>query len=204
VIIGVDFDNTLVSYDHLLYTVALERGLITPEVERNKKAIRDRVRRTAEGDVAWQKLQTVAYGVRIGEAQLIEGVAAFFEQCRRTQTPVYIISHKTEFAGYAETPTNLRAAAMGWMETHGFFDAADLGLDRANVFFGATRAEKIERVRTAGCTHFIDDLEETFLEPAFPAHVQKILFAPDDRPALPGVTVARTWQAVHEQLFAGA
>ena len=44
-----------------------------------------------------------------------------------------------------------------------------------------------ERIRALGCTHFIDDLEEVFLEPSFPSDVHKILFV--------------SWSAVHDDLF---
>lgn len=201
-VIGVDFDNTLVSYDEVMHRVAVERGLIPSDARKGKRDIRERVRQSAEGERGWQRLQSIVYGEEIGEARLIEGVQVFFEHCRRSGIPVRIISHKTEFAAWHETGTNLRSAALRWMEAQHFFSDQGLGLSPADVVFESTRAEKIERIRQLGCTHFIDDLEETFLEPTFPPHVEKILFAPAGARALPpGVRRVSNWQEMDAYFF---
>jgi hypothetical protein len=199
-VIGVDFDNTLVIYDELFQAIALERGLISDGQGWNKREIRDFARRLPEGEILWQKLQAVAYGPRIGEARLAEGALEFLALCRRAETEVYVISHKTERAGYDETGTNLRQAALQWMTKQHLLGTA--GLDREAVHFAATRQEKIDFIRTLGCTHFIDDLEETFLEPRFPGDVEKILYAPRPPAHAPrGVKVARSWIEIGEYLF---
>ena len=51
------------------------------------------------------------------------------------------------------------------MEQQGFFDPKGLNLKRENVYFESTREEKVARIGFLKCTHFIDDLEETFDEP---------------------------------------
>jgi len=53
-----------------------------------------------------------------------------------------------------------------------------LGVQQDDVFFESTRAEKIGRIRTLGCTHFIDDLTEVFAEESFPKEIRKFLFVP--------------------------
>lgn len=201
-VIGVDFDNTLASYDDLLFRLARERGLIPPEAAKTKKAIRDRVRLLPDGEIEWQRLQGAAYGPRMGEARLIEGVEEFFRRCRESGVALRIVSHKTEFAGYDETRTNLRDAATRWMAQQRFFDADGFGLAPGDVFFESTRQGKIERIIRLGCAHFVDDLEETFLEPAFPAGVGKILFAADGRqPELPDVRVFTNWRDISRFFF---
>jgi len=187
-VIGVDFDNTLVGYDELFERLAAERGLSTVA---GKKAIRDQIRQLPDGDIEWQKLQGIAYGPRLSEAKLIDGVSRFFAVCRKHGIPVHIISHKTEFAGYDNTRTNLRQAALAWMKAH----------DLPEAHFGSTRAEKLALIRKLGCTVFIDDLEETFLEPDFPASVEKILFTPHDHAPVPGVHICRSWQEIFDRVF---
>jgi hypothetical protein len=201
-IIGVDFDNTLVSYDKLIYAIALERGLIRADTRKNKKVIRDAIRQLPGGEIEWQRLQAILYGPRMGEATLARGVKAFFERAVRHQARVYIISHKTEYAAYDETRTNLRAAAMDWMKKHDFFKADGLGLSPQDVFFASTRQEKIARIRQLGCTHFIDDLEETFLEDSFPAGVARILYTPlaTDSPSS-GVRSFSAWKDISRYVF---
>lgn len=201
-IIGVDLDNTLVNYDGLMYAVARQRGLIPTDVRKNKKTIRDIIRQLPDGEVEWQRLQAIMYGPRIKEATLADGIKTFFRLCKKHKATVYIISHKTEYADYDETKTNLRAAAVTWMKTHGFFKADGLGLSPQNVHFAATRQEKIERIKQVRCTHFIDDLEETFLEKSFPTNVEKILYAPNTSSSpLSGVRVFNTWKDISNFVF---
>src|SRR5215471_11862452 len=175
---GIDFDNTIVTYDELLATIARERGLLDTATPLNKRSIRESIRQLPDGEIEWQKCQALLYGQRIAEARLIEGVTQFVAQCRERKIPVYIVSHKTEFSTYDPTGTNLRTAAMNWMIGNRFFEPAGLALDPANVFFAATRGEKCERIRQLACTHFIDDLEEVFLDDSFPPSTARILYEP--------------------------
>lgn len=182
-IIGVDFDNTIASYDDLMHAVAVEWGLIPAATRKSKKVIRDSIRALPDGETHWRRLQCHVYGPRMHEAVLIHGVKKFFAVCKRRGIPVWIVSHKTEYANFGEATVNLREAAMAWLEQQGFFAPHGLGLDRGTVFFESTRVEKIERIRALHVTHFIDDLEETFNEPSFPRGVEKILLAPHGQPA---------------------
>jgi hypothetical protein len=201
-IIGVDFDNTVVGYDDLMHEMGVERGLIPPHFAKNKKQIRDSIRRSAGGDTEWQRVQSIVYGRRMAEARLIEGVQTFFRLCREHNVKASIISHKTEYANFDEAGINLRAAAIAWMAQNRFFDAAGSGLSQASVYFEPTRAAKIERIRRLGCTHFVDDLEETFLEESFPTDVEKILYAPDGRRSAPGGARAFiSWEEISRYFF---
>ena len=104
--------------------------------------------------------------------------------------------------GLHEPAIDLREAAMAWMRAHRFFDVDGFGLFPQHVYFESTRAEKITRIGRLGCTHFIDDLEETFLEPGFPQGIQKILYATAGHPRrLPDVRVVTSWQDMTEGLF---
>jgi hypothetical protein len=202
VVIGVDFDNTLVTYDELLHRMAVERGLIASSVVKSKSAIRETIWRLPEGGLEWQRLQALVYGPRIGEATLSSGVREFFVQGRAAHARLVIISHKTECSPVDETKTNLRAAALAWMRAHRFFEPDGLGLSPDEVFFESSRSAKIQRIVKVGCTHFIDDLEETFLEPTFPADVTKILYASHGhRTPRPGVHCVATWKEAADALF---
>jgi len=204
-VIGVDFDNTLVSYDDLLERLARERGFVSGDSARGKKSIRDQIRQLPNGDIEWQKLQGIMYGPRLNEARIMDGVPEFLNACRQRHVSVSIVSHKTEYAGYDDTRTNLRQAALAWMERQQFFAATGLGLRREDVYFAGTRAEKLATIQRLGCQWFIDDLEETFLEPAFPSAPRKILFAPHaGHAALSGVHVCRNWREILEFVFDAA
>jgi hypothetical protein len=204
-IIGLDFDNTIVTYDGLFHRLALECRLIGDDSISSKRGIRDAVRQRPDGERDWQRLQADAYGPRMAEAIMTPGVAAFLTACRTRQLPVHIISHRTERASLDSTGTNLRDAAFEWMAAHRFFEPTGFGLDPSRVCFEATRAAKVARIGKVGCTHFVDDLEEVFAEPAFPREVTRVLFTPhtDDcrREPLPNVTALSTWEAIGELIL---
>jgi hypothetical protein len=207
-VIGIDFDNTIVSYDSLFYQIALEQQLIDTPTNPGKKVIRDTIRLLPDGENRWQELQALVYGPRIEGAVLIDGVRRFVASCRASGYKVYIVSHKTEYANFGNPKPSLRQAALAWMEQNCFFEEAGLGFSRSDVFFGATRREKLIYIEQLGCTHFIDDLEEIFLEPNFPSGVKKILYVPQGTEitsaVLSEVTALNNWQKISEHFFSAA
>ncbi len=203
-IVGVDFDNTLVSYDELIYEAALERCLIEPNIEKTKRSVRDCIRQQKDGrgEIEWQRLQALVYGPEMARARPVAGALECLAQLRSRNIPIFVVSHKTEFANYDETQTSLRGAALGWMTDHRFFEVDGLGLDPDRVFFADTREMKIQRIQKLGCTHFIDDLEEVFLEASFPPNVRRILFTqtePND--PIADVVVLASWEAISDYLL---
>jgi hypothetical protein len=175
--IGIDFDNTLVDYDRVFLTAARERDLVAADFDGSKRKVRDLVRLLPEGELAWQRLQGDVYGSGIGGAVLFEGADAFLRQCRVLNIDVFVVSHKTRYGHLDPARVDLRQAALGWMSAQGFFSTDGFGLSRERVFFEETRSAKLARIASLDCTHFIDDLEEIFADPDFPAGVQPILFA---------------------------
>ncbi len=175
-LIGVDFDNTIVSYDRVFHRVAVEKGLIPDTLPVHKQAVRDHLRAIGRED-AWTELQGYVYGARMADAAAFEGVCDCLAHWLRRGIDVHIISHKTRVP-YLGPAYDLHAAAYGWLEQEGFFDPARVGLPREHVRFELTKAEKLRRIAETACTHFIDDLPEFLAEPAFPAGVTKLLFDP--------------------------
>jgi hypothetical protein len=185
-----------------MHSVALELGLITPDVRKTKKQVRDAVRQSADGDKAWQKVQGTAYGPKMREAKLISQVDTFFKLCRKNSIEAHIVSHKTEFSDYDETHTNLRLAATEWMRANGLFDPRRANLPASNVHFEITRRDKIKRICQLKCTHVIDDLEETYLDESFPCGVEKILFNPHRESfSAVGVRSVTSWEEIVSYFF---
>lgn len=199
-IIGVDFDNTIVSYDRLFHQVALERGWIPDDLPECKTEVRDFLRKEGrEND--WTELQGYVYGLRLPEAPAFPGVMEFFDQAISLGCPVHIVSHKTRYP-VRGPEYDLHQAARDWIASHGFFERFGPSFSANNVFFGVSRDDKINRITALNCGVFIDDLEETFLEPRFPYHVEKILFAPERQPRfVPGVRALRRWDQIREYVF---
>ena len=201
-VIGVDFDNTIVCYDALFHRIAVERGMIPSTVPARKKEVRDALRQQGM-EREWTELQGYLYGKRMAEAEPFPGVLDFFVRGVKAGLPLYIISHKTPTAA-AGPAYDLHQPAREWLVTRGFFDPARVGLSPDHVHFGATRQDKINFIRKAGCTHFIDDLEETFLEETFPPSVVKILFGRQEvPPSLSSAKLAENWSEVSAYFFNG-
>jgi hypothetical protein len=187
--IGIDFDNTIVRYDSAFYSCAVERGWVSTSTPPEKRAIRERIRSLPGGNDLWTELQGHVYGLRMDEASLADGVVDFVRACRREGIPVFIVSHKTEFPLLGPR-ANLRDSAMKWMEKNAFFSGEGLGLCREVVHFESTREGKLKRIVELNCSHFVDDLEEVFLDPEFPPGVEKLLYVPDRCGEFPGGIMA--------------
>ncbi len=199
-IIGVDFDNTIVCYDRLFQHVAAERSLIPATLPADKESIRNYLREQGQED-DWTELQGWAYGARIGEAEPFPGVCEFFSACRQFAIPVLVISHKTRLPVRGPR-VDLHEAARGWLKNRGFHEVAEIGLPREHVFFAETKQEKMQWIRELGCSHFIDDLPEFLLEPGFPSEVERVLFDPWNR-HIGRVPFARvpSWEAARRHLL---
>ncbi len=202
-VVGVDFDNTLVSYERALRRCVEALRLPIPADATSKRAIRDRIRLMPDGEATWQRVQAHIYGDGMRDAELMPGARAFLDDCAKRGIPLHVVSHKTEFATARPGGPNLRDAALSWIRQQGLLDGRAV-LTQDHIHFEATRAGKIDRLCRLACTHFIDDLEETFLEESFPAGVVKILFDPG-KTGLPrqGWLQFDSWAAINAH-FAGA
>ena len=174
--IGIDFDNTIVRYDQAFHRAALEQKLIPPDLPANKSAVRDYLRSEGMED-QWTVLQGYIYGNRMDLASPWEGVKEFMSRCVRAGIPIFIISHKTHHP-YQGQKYDLHEAAWNWLTKQGFFDPSVVGLERDQAFFELTLKEKLARIGTMGCTHFVDDLPEVLGEEDFPMQAHGILFDP--------------------------
>jgi hypothetical protein len=177
-VIGVDFDNTIVSYDALFHKIARERAWITEDVPVNKSDVRNFLRRIGRED-DWTEMQGLVYGGRMAEAAIFPGLKDFFKACKESGHVVNIISHKTRHPFRGEL-YDLHAAAMAWLDQEGFFSETPFAVGRDNVFLELTREAKLSRIGSQACDFFIDDLPEFLAEPGFPSTAAKVLFDPND------------------------
>ena len=199
-VIGVDFDNTVISYDDLFHKLALDRSLIPASLPATKQHVRDYLRRVGK-EPSWTELQGSAYGPHIREARPFPGVLQFFNRCGMNGRHVFIISHKTQYA-IAGPRNDLHKAAHEWLSLHGFYDGARGGLTRDRVYFDLTKQAKLDRIAKLGCTHFIDDLPEFLGEESFPPDVQKILFDPNETTIASGPFVhVSSWSQIESMVF---
>ncbi len=199
--IGIDFDNTIARFDAVFIDTARRMGLVDDRFQGYKRKLRDTIRRMPDGEIKWQQLQGRVYGAGMPFAQLIEGVDAFLQRCRETGQTVFIVSHKTEYGHYDPQHVNLRKAAFDWMLAHGFFRNEGFGIGTKDVYFEASRDEKLRRIQTLECSVFIDDLEEVFLDPGFPRGVRRILLDESDNVLPADIVRCRNWREVSKVMF---
>ena len=197
--IGIDFDNTIVSYDRLFHKVAAEQEVIPRDLAATKLAVRDYLRRIDKEDV-WTEMQGYVYGSRMGEAEAYPDAVDFLIWARDSGIETFIISHKTEYP-FRGPRHDLHAAARGWV--HDSLKAAGRALvPPERVFFETTKDAKLDRVRQTKCNVFIDDLPEILLAPAFPENVDRILFDPDahHRRGRDGLFTLGSWSDIRAHL----
>ncbi|MBF0160113.1 MAG: hypothetical protein HQL58_11390 [Magnetococcales bacterium] len=169
----------------------------------NKAQVRAAMRAMADGEKLWQQLQADVYGPAMQGALLMEGAREFLLHCRQVGVEVFIVSHKTQYAGTA--PTGLRVAAQMWMISQGFFrsDEGGLAILPERVFFESTRLEKLARIASLAVDCFIDDLPEVLGDQNFPVGVQRIWFNPGglQEEGMAGVKQYDSWYAIQHDMF---
>lgn len=199
--IGIDFDNTIVSYDAVFSAAAIGRGWLAPDFVGTKRAVRDAVRLLPDGERKWMSLQGEVYGPRMAEAQPFAGIAEFLARCRGAGLDVFIVSHKTERGHFDPTNTDLRQASRAWLSAQGLMGPG-AAIPAENVSFHPTRDEKIKAIAALRCDVFIDDLEEVLLDSGFPPSCRRILFtgAAVETPVLPFESRS-DWHEIADALF---
>ncbi|MCX7712460.1 MAG: hypothetical protein N2035_02150 [Chthoniobacterales bacterium] len=190
-IIGVDLDNTIISFDSIFFKVAYEEGLISNEIPKKKNVVRDELRRRGL-EKEWIRLQGIVYGKRIIEAEVFEGFEEFCEEACGRGHRLVIISHKTRFP-FIGDKVDLHQSARNWICDKLFYKKGLIQL--SDVYFELTKAEKINRICNVGCEFFIDDLPEILEDQAFPVNIKKILFD-SERRFKKTYAVVNTWSEV--------
>jgi len=201
--VGLDLDNTVISYDEAFGKVGVEIGLLAASHGlRTKEDVKARLITPARGEQDWMRLQGQVYGRHIDSAVLSDGVADCIRDLRRRGARISIISHKTR-AAHFDDAVNLWDAARGWLERRGFFSADGLGLDPADIHFLETRDAKVAMIAAAGCAAFVDDLPEVLHHPAFPTATVGLWYAAE-RPESDGEGLAayRSWAAIGKKITA--
>ncbi len=191
--IGLDFDNTIVSYDALFHRVAMDEGLITEDIPCSKVSIRDYLRRIGK-EGFWTEMQGTVYGHRMSEALVYPGVIDSLKWARESGIKLSIVSHKTKYP-FLGPQYDLHEAARDWIRCN-LNDQNQPLIASDNIYFEPTKELKIARISRVGCNLFIDDLPEIFENSEFPLHVKKILFDPDNHHHALDLTRLKNWSGV--------
>ena len=196
--IGLDFDNTIVNYDHVFHLVAREGGHIPADLPHNKLQVRDFLRRAGKEDT-WTEMQGYVYGARLSDAAPYPGAVDFMRWAHDAGHELRIVSHKTRHP-YLGVKYDLHRSARAWVEQVLQVSGQPL-LAPEHVFFELTKTEKLKRIGDEACDVFIDDLPEILLAPEFPVAVRRVLFDPDEHHRnMTGLTSVASWHEARAQL----
>ena len=170
-IIGLDFDNTIVCYDKAISVLAAEHLDLPADLPRTRLAIRDHLRGLGR-EADWTRFQGVLYGPGMIHAEPFDDAIDVIRELTALQHELVVISHRTRFP-YLGERHDLHGFAEGWIRER-------VPPLFASVAFNETKSDKIENIRRARCCLFLDDLPEVLAHPAFPDSTRRVLFAPND------------------------
>lgn len=167
-IIGFDFDNTIVCYDNAIAILAEQQFDLPPDLPRTKLGIRDFLRARGREE-EWTRFQGELYGPGMTHAEPFEGALNVIETLAGLGHRLNVISHRTRFP-YLGERHDLHGFAGAWVRERvpAVFDS---------VSFHETKAEKIATIARFRCDVFLDDLPEILSDPAFPSSTIGVLFA---------------------------
>jgi len=177
-IVGLDFDNTIVCYDQAIVKLSQSITDLPSSISRNKLGLRDHLRATGrEGE--WTAFQGTLYGPGMELAEPFEGALETMLQMSADGHRLVIISHRSRYP-YAGPLYDLHTAARTWvaqrLQSLGLFSST---LDHENaVNFLETREEKIAMIGKLACDVFLDDLPEVLNDEHFPSRTMPVLFDP--------------------------
>ena len=141
--IGLDFDNTLITYDLLFKDLAVKKGLISANFPEDKKLIRKHLKDSGNEEL-FTSLQAEVYGLNIKDAEPSPHMLSALKLIKAKGANIIIVSHKTKVP-YSGPAYDLRKGALEWMSKNEFFSKTGLSLQRKCVFFEGTKEEKIQR-----------------------------------------------------------
>jgi hypothetical protein len=178
-IIGLDFDNTIVCYAKAIKILAEKKFELPPEVARTKLGVRDFLRSIGR-EKEWTAFQGELYGPGMCFAEPFDGAIATMQKLEAEGHNLVIVSHRSRLP-YAGEPHDLHAAALEWVSQHlrtaGLFTNKSLNSSNSDcVHFLETKDRKLAKIAEAHCDLFLDDLPEIILSPKFPASTIGILF----------------------------
>jgi hypothetical protein len=193
-LIGLDFDNTIVCYDRAIVKLAEEIPGLPKDLPRTKLSLRDHLRQTGrEGE--WTTFQGTLYGPGMRYADPFDGAISTMQELAASGHQLVIVSHRS-LHPYVGPQYDLHAAARNWvaerLQNNGLFQGSSV---KNPINFLKTREAKIATIARLGCTIFLDDLPELLEAPEFPVETVGILFDPNNElPKQQGKLQVQTWK----------
>lgn len=174
-IIGFDFDNTIVCYDNAIRVLAESIPQLTGDTPRDKAGLKDFFHKNGR-EHEWTEFQGKLYGPGMNYARAFPRVKDVILSLKKEGHSLLIISHRSRYP-YAGHKYDLHQHAWEWLRNH---IQNMRGLDGEEAFIGInfleTKEDKIRLIRELGCDVFVDDLPEILTARGFPDTTKGILF----------------------------
>lgn len=173
-LIGLDFDNTIVCYDKAIARLADELLDLPTDLPKTKLALRDFLRQTNR-ESEWTAFQGALYGPGMVFAEPFDQALETMQALKDMGHSLSVVSHRS-LRPYAGPAYDLHAAARAWVEQR----LVNSGLiENGMVQFHETRGQKIAAIINLGCKVFLDDLPEVLEDESFPSTCWAVLFDPE-------------------------
>ena len=112
-LIGLDFDNTIVCYDQAIAILADELFDLPPNISRTKLGLRDYLR-SENREPEWTAFQGELYGPGMKYAVAFQGAQSVMKQLKSLGHRLEVISHRSRYP-YAGTQYDLHKSARAWI-----------------------------------------------------------------------------------------
>lgn len=187
-LIGLDFDNTIVSYKEAIVVLAKEYFDFPNDLPLTKVSLRDFLRSKGQED-AWIKFQGLLYGPGMKYAVPYKDCVSSINELKRLGHELVIISHRSKYP-YSGDMYDLHEFAKDWI-CENLLDqitAKDLPF-----FFLEKKQQKLEKIGHLSCDFFLDDLPSILQDKDFPENTMGILFSPDQKQSLDNFHSIHQW-----------
>ena len=203
-LIGFDFDNTIVNYKNAISKLSSSIPDLPDDLPRLKLPLRDYLRQVNR-EQEWTEFQGLIYGPGMKEAEPYEDAIKILHSLHLAGHQLVILSHRTRYP-YAGPKYDLHSHAQSWIKEHlhpcGLFTSSS-GPNSANFF--ETKSEKIKHIGFYECSAFLDDLPSILQDELFPSKTLPYLFDPDNKYAESGIhqaTIVNSWPIFNSCLLA--
>ena len=187
-IIGLDFDNTIISYQKIFYKLALKKKIIPKNISKEKNSVKKYLlAKNLENE--WTQIQGEAYGSEIVYAKPYPGLIEFLKYIKKNKFKVYIVSHKTIYP-YKGEKINLRNSAFEWIKQYDIIKY----IPKRNIYFENSINSKVRKIKQLKCDLFIDDLPSV-LE-LLSKKIIKVLFDPNSNNVLNHNHTYKNWKQI--------
>lgn len=181
--IGIDLDNTLISYDSLFLSLARKMGA-SLRADSSKEDVKSWSLDQDPSGEQWRELQSLAYGPRVLEAPIFPGARECLTAWLQSGHTLTVCSHKTEKSAF-DPEIKLRDWAALWLQQN------LKEIPRSSIFFCETLEEKIQKIDDLNLDFFIDDHLHVLKQPQFPPLTGRVWFNPEKSEVSPEALIRK-------------